>query len=369
MKKLVSLLLVAVMVLSMGMVSVFAEGTEEKELLYKDKFVGYIGFPEEDPENDKPFHPSFTKYDEIYYHVNETSGEIDWALISVVLYAINPWEVVETLQIGDRVLKWWVPGAAVLPYGYAVYNVADDTFYDIQRVKPEEYDGFVEVIDELELGLPLGDVDMDSSVSVLDATEIQRYIAQLIEVPYGYYSYIPALADVEDDDEMNILDATALQVKLAQLEDCTQPNEEMVYSDFNNMYGVDTGIEEVPFETLYNGTQNYAGNKMSSERFAVIIKSKEQYDSVFSSYYGVEDVLDEEFFENKCLVASACRVTDAEMVAEISDVCVRYKTLFIRADKQLSDSDGVSEPIAPMYHSFVAVDKSYLAEVEEIIWL
>ena len=57
------------------------------------------------------------------------------------------------------------------------------------------------------------------------------------------------------------------------------------------------------------------------------------------------------------------------MVAQITDLGVRGNTLFIRADKKLCDSDGVAEPLAPMYHSFVAVDKDALAQVTEIIWL
>ena len=99
------------------------------------------------------------------------------------------------------------------------------------------------------------------------------------------------------------------------------------------------------------------------------IKSKEQLDSVLYSYVDLEDVINDEFFEEKWLVVSACRVTDSEMYAEITDLGVRNKTLFIRADRELHDTDGVAEPIAPMYYSFVAVDKDALAQVTEIIWM
>lgn len=372
MKKLVSLLLVAVMVLSVGMVTTFAENREEKQFLYKDKFEEYIRVPEYDPQLHSEYGDYYYyDYDELYYHENDTSGETDWALIKAFTnLEPNPWEVVRVKQIGNRLLKWLYPGIGVLPYGYAVYDVVNDKCYDMESIRnPEDFEGLDVAFEELKLGLPLGDVDMDSTVSVLDATEIQRYMAQLIEVPYGYYSYIPALGDVDGDGEMTILDATALQQMLAGLDENPEVNMELVYSDFNNMYDVDTGIEKVSFEVLYNGTFDDFDDKISSSHFAVVIKSKEQYDSVFYSTEGIEDILNNAFFEDKWLVVSACMVTDAEMVAQITDLGVRNNTLFMRANTELRDTDGIMEPIAPMYYSLVAVDKSDIAEVSEIIWM
>ena len=175
MKKLVSLLLVAIMVLSVTSVSAFAENTEEKQFQFKDKFEEYIWYPEYDPELHEYKQECFYDYDELYYHKNAQSGEIDWVLISVIVATPPlPWEKVEIMQVGERFIKWWTPGAADFPYGYIIYDVETDSFFSIDRVDLDNYDGFVEAFEELNLGCPLGDVDMDGCVTILDATEVQR---------------------------------------------------------------------------------------------------------------------------------------------------------------------------------------------------
>lgn len=61
----------------------------------------------------------------------------------------------------------------------------------------------------------VGDVDLDFDVSILDATLIQRRVAQL-----GSISdiRIRETADVDDDGDVTVLDATAVQMKLAKVE-------------------------------------------------------------------------------------------------------------------------------------------------------
>ena len=61
-------------------------------------------------------------------------------------------------------------------------------------------------------GLLLGDVDGDGEVSILDATAIQRYLAELPnDAFYG------AAADTDGDGDITILDATYIQLWLASL--------------------------------------------------------------------------------------------------------------------------------------------------------
>ena len=57
----------------------------------------------------------------------------------------------------------------------------------------------------------IGDVDMDKSVTVTDATEIQRITAQ-ISKNYDRYA-----ADYDGDNDITVMDATAIQRKLARL--------------------------------------------------------------------------------------------------------------------------------------------------------
>ena len=58
----------------------------------------------------------------------------------------------------------------------------------------------------------LGDTDADDSVTVVDATVIQRHLA---EIPTAVY--IEAAADADQDGQVTILDATAIQRWLAEL--------------------------------------------------------------------------------------------------------------------------------------------------------
>ncbi|MBQ7965580.1 MAG: hypothetical protein IJ331_05780 [Ruminococcus sp.] len=351
MKKLVSIMLIAVILMSAMSVSAFAEVPPEDK--FYDRFVEKYG--------------DAMYYQEVQPHYDE-NNEIDW----VVVCAYTEMAVVDVLPDADH-YNCYENGEFVFhekdlyaPFTtqHCVYDPKKDEFIDITKVNFDEYKDLKKHVRTYYFANLIGDVDDDNDVTILDATEIQLILAKLKEQYVGI-----CVSDFDRDGGLTVLDATAIQLKLAGLVPEEPYNEEMVYSDFNNMYGVDTGIENVYFETLYNGDQNYAENKIHSERFAVIIKSQEQFESVFYSDYGVEDYLSDEFFNDRWIVASACRVTDAEMVAEITDLGVRGNTLFIRADKMLCDSDGVAEPLAPMYHSFVAVDKDALAQVTEIIWL
>ena len=58
----------------------------------------------------------------------------------------------------------------------------------------------------------LGDSDGDDSVTIVDATVIQRHLA---EIPTAVY--IEAAADADQDGEVTIIDATAIQRWLAEL--------------------------------------------------------------------------------------------------------------------------------------------------------
>lgn len=58
-----------------------------------------------------------------------------------------------------------------------------------------------------------GDVDLDNEVTVIDATMIQREIAQLIEFTDAQFKN----ANVDGDDEITIIDATMIQRFIAQL--------------------------------------------------------------------------------------------------------------------------------------------------------
>ncbi len=59
----------------------------------------------------------------------------------------------------------------------------------------------------------IGDVDGDGQVSIIDATEIQRHIAQLNTIPEDGLVF----ADADNDGEVSVIDATHIQRFVAQL--------------------------------------------------------------------------------------------------------------------------------------------------------
>ena len=66
----------------------------------------------------------------------------------------------------------------------------------------------------VELEFLLGDADEDGSVSILDATTIQKNLASLIPDTTGM---IKIAGNVDDDEELSIIDATSIQKWLATL--------------------------------------------------------------------------------------------------------------------------------------------------------
>ena len=220
MKKLFCIILVVIMLLLSVTIPVSAGDVEGP--LYKDKFYEkyYLA--------GNPFY-----YEELYYHnISEEDEEspIDWVLIYGVAEIWETWGASSYLLIGDRVIvESDMPRPFEIPY--AVYDVEKDEFIGIKDVDYNQYDGLIECIQELNIGWLVGDVDRDKTLTVLDATIIQRCIAQLEEFPeydvceafrfsavYGteelaYYS------DFNRDGKRTILDATAIQMKLAKVED------------------------------------------------------------------------------------------------------------------------------------------------------
>lgn len=374
MRKLVSVLLIAVMLMAVMSVSVFAENTDtQKEFLYKEKFAEYVGLSEYTPDMDE-YSLYFYDYDELYYHKNDVTEEIDWALVTALTTMPPlPWEMVEIKQIGDRVIKWLSPGISAMPYGYAIYNASEDRFYDMEAVQPEQYEGLVEAFEQLNIGHTIGDVDMDGSLSVMDATEVQIYLAKVKDYPYGYYSYIPALADVMKDGNMDIMDATAIQLKIAGLDNKPAYNEEMVMVTYTHSTQPSVSkpeqTEMLSFEQEYSKQQLlhcvYKKNSIpeNGDSF-VIIKSSEQYNSLFNEK---APAFDDEFFKRKWLVASFVHTGSFEAIAPITAIYKADDTLYVSASPYIPDFNGTEHPLDPFWVTIISVDKAALASVTNII--
>ena len=98
-----------------------------------------------------------------------------------------------------------------------VYNTTinhDEDFYsleDVATTNPEIIDMVIERQLTDRVGY-IGDADGDGEVAILDATVIQRHLAQLDTLDSEYREYA---CDMDDDGTVDVLDATILQRKLA----------------------------------------------------------------------------------------------------------------------------------------------------------
>ncbi len=164
----------------------------------------------------------YRDYEELY-----TCGE--WTLIQAhTCGMLEPWDMIFSIDFGSRILSWWTEGACLYPYALFVYDAAQDTFFPIEKVNPDDYAGILDAMDALKVGRPLGDADGDKDLTILDATAIQRDIAELSKlpqndtytlevnaVPWPCYAY----SDADRDGETTVMDATRIQRMIADLDD------------------------------------------------------------------------------------------------------------------------------------------------------
>lgn len=80
------------------------------------------------------------------------------------------------------------------------------------------------VEDETKNALVYGDVNIDGDITVIDATDIQKYIVGLVEFTEDSKS----AADVDSDGVVSVMDATSIQKYIVGLEDCGRVGQQFV---------------------------------------------------------------------------------------------------------------------------------------------
>lgn len=181
----------------------------------------------------------------IYNDYREIYVTDEWALVYATNVWNDAWDYVEHIALGNRVLSWYEPGAAIYPYGYFVYNAKEDTFHPIERfvypvkgnkvdengypikdengkvisymidpvISLDDYPGFLDALDACNVGAVRGDADSDGNRTVIDATVIQRFGAEII----AETGLDIEAADADGDGETTILDATRIQRTIADI--------------------------------------------------------------------------------------------------------------------------------------------------------
>ncbi len=121
----------------------------------------------------------------------------------------------EYYESSDVTNKVFESGIAV--FVGSVYNSEHkNNFYSLEDIALMNIEA-IEYISDL-IGVDyvgqIGDTDGDNSVTIFDATAIQRHLAELIIIENARLN----ISDVNQDNVVNILDATAIQRKLAEID-------------------------------------------------------------------------------------------------------------------------------------------------------
>ncbi|MBE6824217.1 MAG: hypothetical protein E7513_02605 [Ruminococcaceae bacterium] len=150
-------------------------------------------------------------YKELYFHMDE-NGELEWALIQGEDSSFVSPKFMEVV-VGDVLVSSFISSPFKLTYG--IYDAKEDKFYDLYDIKDEysNYEGLVEALVGNSGVHQIGDVNNDGKISVMDATYIQRYLADIEKNIYK-----ETISDFDRDGDVTIIDATAIQRKLAQLD-------------------------------------------------------------------------------------------------------------------------------------------------------
>ena len=166
-------------------------------------------------------------YDELYWHMAE-NGENDWSLIYYESGLAPPWMVKSGGFIGDRAV-FSIAEGSVFASSYGVYDVKNDRFLSLPKAAEEGFDGLADVVNQLKLGVEIGDADQDGLLSVLDATRIQKILAGIATYEQLWddaFNQEPLdgnatlyVSDIDRDGVRSILDATRIQKFLAGIVD------------------------------------------------------------------------------------------------------------------------------------------------------
>ena len=220
MKKIMSILIVIAMMLSISIMPVYANPYapyDPSSYKYFEEFVEYYGSV-----------PMYD-YDELYfYYAEETDEEPTWALVRAKNNA-DMWISIYGTNVGNRILTTPCHEKKSVS-GYHVYVKELDTFLPVEEAQMDKIieccPDFVKVIEENEFGTLIGDIDCNNVIEIIDATYLQRYLAEYTDLIGGFYNIyeltrVSGSIDVSDfdrDGETTVMDATMIQRHLVGLE-------------------------------------------------------------------------------------------------------------------------------------------------------
>lgn len=190
---------------------------DRSAFLYEEKFIEMLN----------PSQKRLYEYSELFYH-HDAEGNPDWVLVKGRSGYVG--EIVAQMEIGGRVITYGY--ASNFKFGYGVFDVEQDCFVDLYDIRDDvdRYENLRDILWRMKIGRPVGDADNDGELTVLDATAIQKKLANIqnaINSNYDIYYRVYGLetdgkeyhfSDYDGDGVLSIIDATHIQKHLASLE-------------------------------------------------------------------------------------------------------------------------------------------------------
>ncbi len=206
MKKLLSIILVAVMFLSLVSFTVFAENLYGCKDAFFEKY-NVLG-------NEEYF---------TYYEIGEMDVDCDDAMDFVMIYADSGIcaDALTGISMGERFIA---QNQICYPFEfcYGFFDLETREFMPLSKQVLEDYPMIYYYLDEFDIGEQYGDADCDGELTILDATFIQRALANLEEYTYeenlSDWGIARSRSDFDNDYKVTVMDATAIQHKLAKAE-------------------------------------------------------------------------------------------------------------------------------------------------------
>lgn len=223
MKKAISIILSALMMLSTAFVTTNALSTEGSR--YEAKFVEYLRNycnPESYGYADKNWY----SYCEIcdFSSKDNTSEEADCVLVRGSSFMVEP--MMHCVVIGQRYFLQNCCSPDCL--GYYIYSKTDDSFTSLEDMYKSDKDFTTKLVNEVGIGKLLGDIDNNNKLTVNDVTLLQKQLANIgyyTETIGNYFSNHPisdsplidSTGDINCDGKTDINDVTYMQYRVAEL--------------------------------------------------------------------------------------------------------------------------------------------------------
>ncbi len=158
-------------------------------------------------------------YEECFYYFSESNqNNPDYALIKAAKPVVG--DAYYSSYFGEFVAYtcYYTPYI----HAYHIYTPKDDKIYTLEEAYYAEVDGIEEALRFLngKAVALVGDANADFKLNIKDATWIQKYIADYVELheACGFEELTGKACDFNRDGRLNIRDATAIQKYLAKYE-------------------------------------------------------------------------------------------------------------------------------------------------------